>query len=159
MRFIWKYLVFWVSWLLTFWPMRRNTKSTKTQIKVSERMGFKLSDCFGEGSPCWFLLYSHLGSVLPDWAIFETSAIKKSTKVAKMIGNSLGQLNKPHSYVSTAAFTFWSLLGNIGLIFTPTSGYTARNIQQQQFEQASSCLYLYGKMFWPPPSFGCQHFF
>ena len=41
-----------------------------------------------------------------------------------MIGNFLGNVKKPHSYVKTTVATFWKTIGNIWPIFTPTSGHT-----------------------------------
>ena len=40
-----------------------------------------------------------------------------------MIGNFLGDVEKPHSYVKTAVATFWNHLG----YFTATSGHTGCN--------------------------------
>ena len=46
-----------------------------------------------------------------------------------MIGNFLGYFEKLHSCVKTALATFWATFGKlIGLLFTPTSGHTAREL-------------------------------
>ena len=51
-------------------------------------------------------------------------ATKIQTKVAQMICNFLGNVEKPHSYVKTAADIFGLLLETFGLLFTTTSGHT-----------------------------------
>ena len=47
-------------------------------------------------------------------------ATKIQTKVAQMICNFLGNVEKPHSYVKTAADIFGLLLETFGLLFTTT---------------------------------------
>ena len=45
------------------------------------------------------------------------SATKFLTKVAQMIGNFFGNVEKPHSNVKTAVDTFWATFGNISATF------------------------------------------
>ena len=52
-------------------------------------------------------------------------ATKFIVKEAQLIDNFLGYFEKPHSYAKTALATFWATFGEkIGLLFTPSSGYT-----------------------------------
>ena len=50
--------------------------------------------------------------------------VKISSKRAQMIGNFLGNFEKPYSYVKTDVASFWATLETFGLLFTPTSGHT-----------------------------------
>ena len=55
------------------------------------------------------------------WKVLATKFL---AKVAKMIGNFLGYLEKTHYYVKLHWLLFGQLLEKIGLLFTPTSGHT-----------------------------------
>ena len=50
---------------------------------------------------------------------------KFQAKVAEMIGNFLGNSEKPQSYPKILVLLFGQLLDTLGLFFTPTSGHTA----------------------------------
>ena len=57
-----------------------------------------------------------------------------------MIGNFLGNFEKPHSYGKTAVATFWATLETFGLLFTLTSGHTACQLKYLNLNSVNRCL-------------------
>ena len=74
--------------------------------------------------------------MLPDWAIFKVLGENFLTKVAQIISNFLGYLEQPHSYVKTDVATSWVPFVTFGLLFTSTSGHTAK-----EFAYLPLCLF------------------
>ena len=69
---------------------------------------------------------------LDDFLKFLVTKFPK--KVTQIISNFLGYFEKPHSYVKTALATSWKIFG---LLFTPTSGHTARRSHLMPYSTSS----------------------
>ena len=80
-------------------------------------------------------------AVWPDWAIFwKFLATKILAKEAQIIGNFLGYLEKPHSYVKTALATFCTSFGKNWATFYSNiwSHWAATIVLQKSTEEANA---------------------